>query len=472
MAGPLIAILLIGSLLLVHFSVRARPMPARHPLDVDKGLPLPEAGQASTVFSLTALFGAYFGIHLVLGLPALLGIAFGTVVGLFVIRGWVQKYNVRTFEEFLLLILEGESRNTAVFAVIVSAVQCAYAASELLILREIARTLLDIRSDYATLLAVSVGIIGYFYVLFGGYLAVYRTDVLQFALVAAMALAFTVYSIIAGPSVELGNSWLPRAGYWEIPVVGAGAGALKYAYQFLIGAVMGFGLLAAAPDAWKRVFVVATLRERSLRRFAAFVAVGIAPFLVLVPVALTVPHIPDGPVNANLLFSGFPTQNIVFVAGSLGLIACFLSSFNSAMLASVHVGLLFQRKQRRVELELPRFHVLMASSLLAAFFLFAALLSFGNPYLLANLLLGPYALISGIQAGTQAAPAHLPANSLLWIAVGGFLAWFVYLETVFGIPTAPTTYQVNTVPSAVMLFLIVAIVCKVLTIGSARHVRH
>ncbi|TAK37270.1 MAG: hypothetical protein EPO30_10930 [Lysobacteraceae bacterium] len=392
------------------------------------------------------------------------------MVALFVIRGWVQKHDAHTFEEFLLLVLKGDSMNMAVFAVIVSAVQCAYAASELLILREIGRALLDIRSDYATLLAVSVGIVGYFYVLFGGYLAVYRTDVLQFTLVAAMALAFTAYSVVVGFPVELGNNWWPRAGYWEIPFVGAEAGALKYAYQFVIGSVMGFGLLAAAPDAWKRVFVVTTLREKSLRRFVTFVAVGVAPFLVLVLVALTVPHVRDGPVNANLLFSGFPTQAFLFVAGSLGLVACFLSSYNSALLASVHVGLLFQRKQRRVESELPRFHVLMASSLLTAFFLFAASLSFANPYLLANLLLGPYALIAGIQAGTRAAPAHLPANSLLWIAVGGVIGWLVYLESGLGIPTAPTTYQVNTVPGGVMLFLIVTVVCKVLTIGSTQHV--
>lgn len=445
-------------------------MPARHPLDVDQGLPLPEVGQASTVFSLTALFGAYFGILLILGLPALLGIAFGTVIALFVIRGWVLKSHSRTFEEFLLRILEGDGRNTAVFAIVVSAVQCAYAASELLLLREVAQALLGIRSDYAILLAVCVGIVGYFYVLFGGYLALYRTDVLQFGLVASMAIAFVAYWLAISLPIEPSNSWWPRPGYWEILHVGAGTSALKYGYHFVVGTVMGFGLLAAAPDAWKRVFVVATLREKSLQRFGIFVAVGIAPFLVLVPIALVVPHVPDGPVSANFLFAGFPTQDGLFVAASLGLVACFLSSFNSALLASVQIVLIFQRKQRRVETELPRFHVLMACSLLTVFFLFAALSSLGNPYLLANLILGPYALIAGIQAGTEAAPARLPTNSLLWIVIVSLFAWFIYLQSGPGLPMAPTTYQVNTVPAGVVLFLIIAVVCKVLIVGRARHV--
>jgi hypothetical protein len=470
LSGLLIAALLIGSLLLVHFSVRAQPMPARHPLNVDEGLPLPEAGQASTVFSLTALFGAYFGILLILGLPALLGIALGTVVALFVIRGWILKFEARTFEEFLLRVLDGDSKNMVVFTVVVSAVQCGYAASELLILREVTRSFLEIRSDYATLLAVCVGIVGYFYVLFGGYLALYRTDVLQFALVAVMAVAFAIYFAVVGLAIDPTKTWWPRPGYWEIPFVGADAGTLNYCYQFIIGTVMGFGLLAAAPDAWKRVFVVATLREKSLRRFGTFVAVGVAPFLALVPVALAVPYTPDGTVNANFLFSGFPTQSGLFIAGSLGLVACFLSSFNSALLASVQVGLLLQRKQRHVENELPRFHVLMACSLLTVFFLFAALVSLGNPYLLANLLLGPYALIAGIQAGTHAAPAHLPANSLLWIAIASLAAWLGYLQSGLGIPAAPTTYQVNTVPGAVMLFLIVTFLCKALIVGSTKDV--
>ena len=470
MPALLVAALLIGSLLLVHFSVRAQPMPAQRPLDVDKGLPLPEAGQASTVFSLTALFGAYLGILLILGIPALIGVAFGTVISLFVIRGWIVNSRSHSFEDFMQRVLDGDSGNSAVFAIVVSAVQCGYAASELLLLREVAQALLHVRSDYATLFAVCIGVIGYFYLLFGGYLALYRTDVLQLALVAIMATSFVAYLLVVKPHAGSNNSWWPRPGYWDLPYIGDTILPLKYCYHFIVGSVMGFGLLAAAPDAWKRVFVVTASKENDLRRFSTFVAVGISPFLVLLPIALVLPHIPDGPVDANFLFAGIPTQTTLFVAAPLGLIACFLSSFNSALLASVQVALIFQRKQRRVDTEFPRFHVMMACALLTVFFLFTALSSLGNPYLLANLLLGPYALIAGIQAGTKATPAQLPAKSLLWIVVVALLAWFVYLQSGHGFPIVPTTYQIDTVPAGVTLFLIVAVLCKVLSKGRAQHV--
>ena len=108
MPGLVVAVLLISSLLLVHLSLRARPMPKERPLDVDEGLPLPELCQSSTVFSLTALFGAYFGIALALGLPALIGLAFGTVLGLFLIQYWIDKKQPERFETFLFSSLGAE----------------------------------------------------------------------------------------------------------------------------------------------------------------------------------------------------------------------------------------------------------------------------------------------------------------------------------------------------------------------------
>jgi Na+/proline symporter len=464
-SGLLVAALLITSLLLVHFTSRDRPMPAGRPLDVDDGLPLPEAGQASTVFSLTALFGAYFGIHLLLGVPALVGIACGSVAGLFTIRHWIQEHHSDTFESFLSSMFSGHSRNAAVFAISVSVVQCGYAASELLILREISRVFLGLRAEFATLFAVIIGIIGYFYVLFGGYLAVYRTDIVQIGLVAAMACCFGIYAAVTGSSGEVHASIWPRPGYWELPLVVpvAVADLSKYIYQFAIGAVMGFGLLATAPDAWKRVFVVATRRPNNFFRFTIFAFAGVAPFAVLVPISLSVPSIPDGPMNAAHFFARFTTNDYLFVAGSLGLVACFLSSFDSALLASIHVILIMRRKRKRIELEISRFHMLTGWMLIAIFFLFATLLSTGNPYLLANILLGPYALVAGIQAGTNARPTLLPENSVLWIVVAGFSLWFMYLVSTSGLPSTPTTFQVNTVPSAAAVFLIVALATKTMT---------
>lgn len=465
----MIAVVLMACLLLVHYSVRAQPISARYPLDVDRGLPLPEVGQASTVFSLTALFGAYLGIYLMLGVPALAGLACGTVLGLFAIRSWVHKHRSRTFEEFISSMLSGPGRNGEVFAVMVLLAQCAYAASELLILRETSRLALGMRADYAMLFAVSTGIIGYFYVLFGGYMAVYRTDIAQFVLVASMALAFGVYLTLTSSPLALSAGLWPRTGYWDLTLFGPVNGLGRYVYHFAIGAIMGFGLFGAAPDAWKRVFVVTRLRRNTLARFAIFAGVGIAPFLALIPFGYVLRHVPNGTISLQHALPNSPAHDALFIAASLGLIACFLSSFNSALLASVHIGLLTQRSRQRVDVELPRFHWLMAIMFSIIFCIFIILCAFDNPYLLGNLLLGLYAIIAGIQAGTAASPGKLPENSILWISVVGFVLWFLCFVSAVGLPTVPTTYEVNTVPFGALLFIAVALICRLLPKAAEHH---
>jgi Na+/proline symporter len=288
LSGPALAVLLICSLLLAHFSVRAQPLRRSRPLDVDAGLPLPEVSQASTVFSLTALFGAYFGIFVVLGLPALAGVGCGTVLSLFAIRHWISESDPNSFEEFLTRVFSDGNRNGVGLAVLLSLIQCCFAASELLILREISRVLLNLQPHQATLMAVAIVLVGYFYVLFGGYIAVFRTDILQFVFVAAMALAFSVYVIAVGHSGLL-EKLLPRPGYWEFPLSALKVPIVTYTYQFLIGVVMGFSFLAAAPDTWKRVFIVTKLRSQTLMRFWLFVVVGMLPFIMLAPVVFSMP---------------------------------------------------------------------------------------------------------------------------------------------------------------------------------------
>lgn len=443
-------------------------MPKDRPLDVDEGLPLPEAGQASTVFSLTALFGAYFGVASVLGVPALAGLAFGTVSGLFLIRFWIIRCKTKRFEPFLFGLLEGKEKNAAIFALVISLVQCAYAASELLILREIAKAALGLKSEQATFVAIGVATIGYFYVLFGGYMAVFRTDVLQFVLVGLMAVAAAAFLIIhRSPTGWTGKLW-PRPGYWEMPVGNSRAGL--YFYHFIIAAVMGFGLLASSPDAWKRVFQVSRRKSRPGVRFLMFVGVGLAPYLVLLPFVIAIGPIPDGPLRKGLILLPALSSNLLFVAAALGLVASFLSSFDSALLASVHVGLMLHRKKARVESETSRFHWLMVAALFTIFFIFKALYHFGNVYLLGNFLMGAYALIAGVLLGTGGVISKLPEHSLLWIVVPGFAGWIIYFVSV-GIPEIPTTYQLNTVPGGVLLFFLTMLACQLFMIGGQRNAR-
>lgn len=469
MAGLIIAVSLIASLLVVHFSLRRQPMPRARPLDVDSGLPLPEVGQASTVFSLTALFGAYLGVHLLLGLPALLGLATGTVMALLMIRRWVEKRGMRSFDEFLFAFIGRSRSNSAAIALGLAVIQCSYASSELVILQDVADVSLGLRSDHATLLVVALGLIAYFYVLFGGYMAVFRTDVLQFALVAVMGiivLALTTYQA----SVRTWTSGLlPRPGYWTLPSVEAGP--LLYAYHFVIGVVMGLGFLVASPDAWKRVFLVSSARQTRRTRFTIFAALGTAPFLLLIFLGVATHPVPDGPVKASVMWSGVLSNNALFVAIALALIASFLSAFNGALLASVHLGLVAHRRLKRVRTERPRFHWLMVSSLLSIFFLFAALRTFSNPYILANLLLGPYAVAAGILIAAGGEIDSMPDRSLIWVWGVGFVGWFIYFASATGLPAVPTTYQINTVPGGVLLFGMTFLACRVLIAGGARRVR-
>jgi Na+/proline symporter len=442
-------------------------MPAGRPLNVDAGLPLPEAGQASTVFSLTALFGAYFGIFVVLGLPAVAGIAFGTVISLFVIRNWIITSNSKTFEEFLEQVFGAGGNSGNVLGAFISLIQCAYAASELVILKEVSRVLLGLQYYQATQVAVAIGLIGYFYVLFGGWMAVFRTDVLQFVFVAAMAIAFGIYAVHAGIS-DIFDKLVPRSGYWELPLLAASVEWPTYVYQFLVGFCMGFAFLAAAPDAWKRVFIVTKLRTSSIYRFVVFIAVGALPFILLFPVVLTIPPIPDGQIDTSAIYLTIPVNEPLFIVAALGLTSSFLSSFNSAIISSTHVGVILRRKGHRVANEWNRYYWTIVATLLVAFFIFEAFSSFGNPYLLANLLLGPYTIAAGIQAGTIARPTSLPDNMALWLILVSISIWVIYLSKTSGILRVANTYQFNTVPIGVAFLPVIYVFCTVLRHGRGK----
>jgi hypothetical protein len=113
----------------------------------------------------------------------------------------------------------------------------------------------------------------------------------------------------------------------------------------------------------------------------------------------------------------------------------------------------------------------MVSALLTVFFLFAAMRSFGNPYILANVLMGAYASIGGVLFAARGEIDRIPGQSQMWILTVGFVAWFVYVVGRAGVPTIPTTYQVNTVPGGVLLFIASAGICKAQMAIGARRVR-
>jgi hypothetical protein len=474
-------------------------------LNVEDNLPLPWLAQTSTVFSLTGLFGAYFGIAVTLGLPALLGLAVGTVSGLFVVQGWIDKTlgnnesgnEQQLFEVFLSKTVMGSPHSTA-YPIVISLVQCFFAASELLILREVARVAFGIKSELATLLAIAVAIVGYFYLLLGGYRALFHTDRIQLVLVCGMALVLSLILVVYQSQVGWATPQLgPRPTFWEVPFRIPGRPFL-YAYHFAIAAIMGAGCLLASPDTWKRVYQVRKDRIRKgrdtlLARALTFAGVGILPYLVLLPFAIADGvkfksiancHNAQVQVASSFTLPGALSNNWFFLIVSVGLIACFLSSFNGAFLASVHVALVWSRKALRDRQRLPeeaRFYQIMMAVLIVislAFFAGIYLLStparndFNNPWLLGNLLMGGYAIIAGIQIGTFGQVSRLPNYVLVSILLVAPICWAIWFDRMGGFYKSPTVCSVNTVPAGVGLCLAIAIFCWFLRFFIWRSHRH
>lgn len=467
MAGLIVAGLLIVSLLVVNVSLRWYPIPKREPLNVDIGLPLPEIGQASTVFSLSALFGAYLGMYLVLGLPALSGLAAGTVGALLLLRRWIDKHRPESFEAFLCYVLGPNRANAAAFVLTISAVQCAYATSELVILRSFAGASLGLRVDHANLLAISLTVIAYFYVLFGGYLAVFRTDVVQFVFIALMILVVFTTTALKGFTGDWPAPVYPRNGYWNFPLLHSGP--LQYIILFLLSGIMAFGFMIASPDAWKRVFLVSRTQRASSIRFVLFVLIGVAPFLLLIPMSTAIPHIPDGTVDPNAIWKWTAANEGLFVVASLCLVASFLSTVSGALIMAVHVALISWRQTEQVANETSRFHWLMVPALLTIVFFFVAIASFGNPYMLGNVLLGPYAILAGIFFGGRGSVRSFPIGLIPWVLAIGLLMWFLYLIP-HQFADATSTQQVNTVPFASALVVLTAGFCRIAVIAGGRRV--
>lgn len=462
MAGLIVAGLLVTSLLVVHLSMRRQPLLSARPLNVDVGLPLPEIGQISTVFSLTALFGAYLGLYLILGISALCGLAVGTVGALILVRRWIDAGDPESFEAYLCRMLGTDDTNAATAALCFAAVQCAFATSEMTILRDYAGASLGLRHEHANLLVITLAVIAYFFILFGGYLALFRTDVVQFIYVGVMMLGALGAVVTRGAWAGWHVPITPRPGYWSTSVIaGQSHGLLLYASHICMAALMGLGFIVASPDVWKRVYLVSKTRQGSKRRFALFVAAGTAPFLLLVPMAGAVPHIPDGAIDANAMWARAAANQGLFVAAALCLVASFLSAYNGALTVAVHLGVIAQRRIHASDNEISRFYWLMAVALCVIVCGFAALSSVSNPYLLGNFLLGPYAVLAGVYLGGRGSVQAFPRGAVLWIVTLGTVGWFVYFAS-HGMPQVPTTYQINTVPGAVLLACVVTLVSRLL----------
>ena len=489
------------SLFLVYYWRTRQPLPPK-PLNVEDNLPLPWLAQTSTVFSLTGLFGAYLGIAVILGSAALLGLACGTVIGLFAVREWIvltfrrlqrEGKAAASFEDFLTGILPDNRLDGTAFALALSGIQCVFATSELLILRELGKAALGLGSEQATLLAVGVAVLGYFYLLLGGYVALFRTDRIQLIVVCATAAAVSIYLVVHYSQLGWPSLPTPMPGFWEIPFVKSRPAL--YVWQFMIAMVMGLGLLLASPDTWKRIYQVNkdqnTGKHPVRKRVLTFLAVGFLPYLVLLPVAFGASGkvevkrcCPDPSAFKGFRFPDTGYNKGIFVAFGLTLIASFLSSFNGSVLASVHVALIWARKvvkkntsgaQTSSMPEEARFYQFMMFGMIAiSLLLFAGVYAssqyeFKNPWVIGNILMGGYAVIAGLLIGTGGDISRLPKHFSGGFLLLGWIVWLRYFASSPGSCKCPTLLSIQTVRIGVALCLAIAFLSGVITLYQRRR---
>jgi hypothetical protein len=221
-----------------------------------------------------------------------------------------------------------------------------------------------------------------------------------------------------------------------------------------------------------------------------FLAVGLLPYVVLLPVAIAAagkvkvkPCCPD-----PLLFRGFklpdnvPFNKALFAMFAIPLIASFLSSFNGSFLASVHVALIWARKVKRSGKtrihslpEEARFYQIMMTTLLAISLLVFGILylsnqfEFKNPWMIGSLLMGGYALVAGFLIGTGGKVARLPRYLLSVGFLFGSILWVRYFVSSPAYCKCPTLMSIQTVPVGVGFCLAVALLCWVIILVKGRR---
>jgi Na+/proline symporter len=344
----------------------------------------------------------------------------------------------------------------------------------------LAKAALGLASEQATLMAIGVAIFGYFCVLLGGYMTLFRTDIFQLILVILMAMVFGVVLLINHSAVDWGSKLLPKPGFWKMPFPVPDLGL--YAVHFFIALIMGAGLLLASPDTWKRVFQVNKKRPTARGRVLTFVGVGILPYVLLLPFAIILNPNVDCGHKPFVLPAGLSNEWL-FMFIAMGLAASFLSSFNSALLGSVHVSLIAQRHNSIKPSEESRFYWLMVTLIITISGVFSLALwllngpsplGLSNPWLLGTLIMGAYAIIAGILLGTRGRISRLRKDHLLWIFATGIGVWSLglyFFRNYAGLSRNPSLCSVNSTPIGVALCIVITALSALFALGGPKNVR-
>ena len=457
--GLILGSFLLSILLLVHFSSQRRPLSSEAPLDVDDNLPAPWAGYASSAFSLSGIFGAFLGMFLILGWSAMLGIAIGVILSLVMVRSAITRANPETFEEFLRKrrFCTVQSCHLLLW-LFLGLAQLWFAASELVLLREISIRGLGLGPRHATALALSIALIVYFYCLLGGYDAVFRSDVVQFAGMATMCI-WIAYLSLTSPdiSIPVDQHMAPPREFWSFGIIMSRP--WKLALNMAISIPIGATGLLGTPGTWKRVFL-ALRRGSKYNSFAILVVAGVLPFALLSPVLWRLRNSITQELPLDFLFT-LGDSRAFSLALLIGMISAFMSAFNSSIVVASHIFMTKPTPQGNSPLSgLDMYRISLCIGF--ALIIVTSLTVFNqgaNPYIIGNFMVGPFCILGGLILGTSFLERPFSGQGLFGIVLAFLVGWFAYMANLVlktNTGSSASISQVESMPVGTLLFVLTA----------------
>ena len=431
------------------------------PLD-DDDLPWAAVGYGSAAVSLNCLFGAYAAALLLVGLACFAGVVAGVVAALFTINWRLAQVSPRTGFQTLLREMRFSDSLLVDHLLWLLLVFCqlGLALSELILLTHMLATGLQLPRHQAIVGALAVACVGYYYCLFGGYRAVFRTDLLQFILILLMGASMLFVAIRLGIADGFDMSALRDLGRHSFLVDHP---LLRTCLEWVAGLALGSMPVLAAPDAWKRVLIVrrrasgttANGSQAPPEMISARLRAWIKSLLANAPIKLTLaaslPLLLIAPLLLIIASAGkardwtFPLETIFALSPdkldpliALGMVAAFLSTFDGALISAVHL-LLLQRafKSPLIDQELHRFRVLLGLAFSVVILLLVPLFSnLPNPYALGACLVSPFGLAAGILLGSGFGRRVLRGKAVAYFGTISLAAWTFFCVSLASDPGA------------------------------------
>jgi Na+/proline symporter len=443
---------LLGLLLVSISPLRSWRLDSNAPLD-DDDLKWPAAGYGSAAVSLDALFSAHAATLLLVGKACFAGVVLGVITGLVLLNRWVSgAASARGFQSFLhgLRVFESVAADRLFWFLIVTC-QLGLAVSELVLLHHVFSVGLGFPSPHAFTASISIACVAYYYCLIGGYSAVFKTDALQYVFVLGMAIVMFIMMWFAEPGAISATGLQAPPQVVGLPLIPRNPIPLRLGLELLVGFALGIMPVIVAPDAWKRVLIIARevtpgqtakgeLGEGWVSRAWAGLKLRAqtAPvkllFVTALPIALTTPLIARSAGSTPSESVAYPLQAL-FEACSptaqvfllLGMTAAFMSTFDSGHLSATHILMRYEQfKVTRPQSELGKFRVIFGMCFAIIIVLFFALVEQApHPYIVGAFLLGPYAVAGGIITGTSLGSRRLRGAFIHYLVVILLSVWML-----------------------------------------------